>query len=55
VKSGKRAQGLPASGLFIVNPPHTLAASLREALPQMAEWLAQDDTADWQLETDPKN
>ena len=55
VKSGKRAQGLPASGLFIVNPPHTLAASLRDALPQMAEWLAQDDTADWQLETDPKN
>ena len=55
VKSGKRAQGLPASGLFIVNPPHTLAASLRDALPQMAEWLAQDDTAGWQLETDPKN
>ena len=50
VKSGKHAQGLPASGLFVINPPHTLDASLRPALPQMARWLAQDDTAAWQLE-----
>ncbi|MFM8609974.1 MAG: 23S rRNA (adenine(2030)-N(6))-methyltransferase RlmJ [Burkholderiaceae bacterium] len=51
VKSGKRAQGLPASGLFVINPPHTLDAALRPALPQMAQWLAQDDTAAWHLES----
>jgi 23S rRNA (adenine2030-N6)-methyltransferase len=28
-------QGLTASGVFIVNPPHTLKAALQEALPQL--------------------
>jgi 23S rRNA (adenine2030-N6)-methyltransferase len=27
--------GLPASGMFIINPPHTLKAALQLALPQM--------------------
>ena len=31
--------GLPASGMFIINPPHTLKAALKEALPQMVELL----------------
>ncbi|MBS0291583.1 MAG: 23S rRNA (adenine(2030)-N(6))-methyltransferase RlmJ [Proteobacteria bacterium] len=47
VKSGKQAQperrpGLPASGMFLINPPFTLEAALRQALPQMAQLLAQD-------------
>jgi 23S rRNA (adenine2030-N6)-methyltransferase len=34
--------GLPASGMFVINPPYTLKAALQKALPQMASLLAQD-------------
>ncbi|MBP6008635.1 MAG: 23S rRNA (adenine(2030)-N(6))-methyltransferase RlmJ [Rhodoferax sp.] len=34
--------GLPASGVFVINPPHTLKASLTAALSQVAKVLAQD-------------
>jgi len=34
--------GLPASGVFVINPPHTLKAALQLALPQMAKQLGQD-------------
>jgi 23S rRNA (adenine2030-N6)-methyltransferase len=37
--------GLPSSGMFIINPPHTLKASLQLALPQLAEILGQDQHA----------
>ena len=37
--------GLPASGMFIINPPHTLKAALQLALPQLAEMLGQDQHA----------
>jgi 23S rRNA (adenine2030-N6)-methyltransferase len=33
--------GLPASGVFIINPPHTLKASLTSALSQASVFLAQ--------------
>ena len=42
--------GLPASGMFIINPPHTLKADLQAALPQMVELLAQDRHAAFTLE-----
>lgn len=54
VKSSKLTQddqgevvrpGLPASGMFLINPPHTLKAALKDALPQMAELLGQDANA----------
>jgi 23S rRNA (adenine2030-N6)-methyltransferase len=54
VKSSKLTQdaqgevvrpGLPASGMFLINPPHTLKAALKEALPQMAAILGQDTNA----------
>jgi 23S rRNA (adenine2030-N6)-methyltransferase len=32
-----RGQGLTASGMFVVNPPHTLKAAMQAALPQMLE------------------
>jgi 23S rRNA (adenine2030-N6)-methyltransferase len=35
----ERGQGLTASGMFVVNPPHTLKAAMQEALPQMLEVL----------------
>ncbi|MBT9505854.1 23S rRNA (adenine(2030)-N(6))-methyltransferase RlmJ [Rhodoferax sp.] len=37
--------GLPASGMFVINPPHTLKAALQLALPQLASMLAQDQHA----------
>ena len=46
----QRRPGLPASGMFLINPPFTLQAALREALPQMAELLAQDRHATHGLE-----
>ena len=42
--------GLPASGVFLINPPHTLKASLQAALPQMTQYLAQDQHAQFALE-----
>ena len=46
---GKRP-GLPASGMFLINPPFTLAEQLRPALAQIAAWLAQDRNAGFTLE-----
>ena len=37
--------GLPASGMFLINPPHTLKAALKPALAQMVEQLGQDKHA----------
>jgi 23S rRNA (adenine2030-N6)-methyltransferase len=34
-----RTQGLTASGMFIINPPHTLKPALQAALPRMLEVL----------------
>ena len=42
--------GLPASGMFIINAPHTLKAALQVALPQMAQLLAQDRNAQYALD-----
>jgi len=42
--------GLYGSGVFLLNPPWTLAASLREALPWLAHELAQDSGASYQLD-----
>ena len=42
--------GLPASGMFLINPPFTLKPLLAEALPQMAERLAQDRNATFSLD-----
>ena len=43
--------GLPASGMFIINPPHTLKAELQAALPQMVALLGQDRNAAFGLES----
>jgi 23S rRNA (adenine2030-N6)-methyltransferase len=51
VKSGKDATGLPASGMFIVNPPHTLQGALKATLPQLVELLGQDRNAAYTLES----
>ncbi len=46
--------GMHGSGVFIVNPPWTLAASLKETLPWLADILATDAEkvgAGWTAET----
>jgi 23S rRNA (adenine2030-N6)-methyltransferase len=43
--------GLPASGVFLINPPHTLKAALQLALPQMVQVLAQDRHARFSLDS----
>lgn len=43
--------GLPASGMFIINPPHTLKAALKEALPQLVTLLGQDQHAAFTLDS----
>ena len=43
--------GLPASGMFLINPPHTLKAALQVALPQMVALLKQDQHATFSLES----
>jgi 23S rRNA (adenine2030-N6)-methyltransferase len=37
--------GLPASGMFVINPPYTLHGELKAALPQLEQWLGQDHNA----------
>lgn len=58
VKSSKMAAGedakrpgLPASGMFIINPPHTLKGQLQPALPQMVQLLGQDRNAAFTLDS----
>jgi len=43
--------GLYGSGVFLLHPPWTLAASLRDTLPWLARVLAQDGQASFQLHT----
>jgi 23S rRNA (adenine2030-N6)-methyltransferase len=37
--------------MFLINPPHTLKAALKDALPQMVELLGQDSNAAFSLES----
>jgi len=42
--------GLPASGMFLINPPHTIKAALQIALPQLVDVLGQDRNAQFSLD-----
>ncbi|MDP1655407.1 MAG: 23S rRNA (adenine(2030)-N(6))-methyltransferase RlmJ [Hylemonella sp.] len=50
VQGEAKRPGLPASGMFIINPPHTLKPALQAALPQMVTLLAQDRHAAFTLD-----
>jgi 23S rRNA (adenine2030-N6)-methyltransferase len=43
--------GMHGSGLFVINPPWTLAETLKATMPLIAEALAQDSSATFKLET----
>ena len=42
---GERGFGMLGSSVFVANPPHTLAATLRETLPWLVQVLGQDEHA----------
>ena len=42
--------GLPASGMFVINPPFTLKAALEVGMPQIATLLGQDANAAFTIE-----
>jgi 23S rRNA (adenine2030-N6)-methyltransferase len=46
--------GMTGSGLFVVNPPWTLAGILRECLPLLKSSLALDAGSDFHMETSPE-
>ena len=43
--------GLHNSGMFILNPPWTLEAQLKEVMPYLIEVLGEDDSAEYVLES----
>jgi len=45
-----KGRGMHGSGMFVVNPPWTLAAALEECLPYLATELAQDEGAGWRVD-----
>jgi 23S rRNA (adenine2030-N6)-methyltransferase len=47
----QRGPGLTASGMFIINPPHTLKATMQAALPQLLELLGRGRGKSQSLET----
>ena len=49
-KLDARGFGMAGSGVFIINPPHTLHAELNELLPWLHEALKQFDGGGWVLE-----
>jgi len=51
-EAGKEQRpGLPASGMFVINPPHTLKGVLQPALPQLVQLLGQDRHAAYTLDS----
>lgn len=44
--------GLDGSGVFVINPPFTLAEDLRKTLPYLTRVLGQDGAASWTVEAD---
>ena len=53
VKSNKTSErgGLPASGMFLINPPFNLKDQLKPAMPQLVRLLGQDGNAAFTLES----
>ena len=53
VKSNKTSErgGLPASGMFIINPPFNLKEQMKPAMPQLDKLLGQDGNAAFTLES----
>ena len=42
--------GLHGSGMFVINPPYTLTAAMKETLPWLVKTLGQDERANYKLD-----
>ncbi|MEJ8855965.1 23S rRNA (adenine(2030)-N(6))-methyltransferase RlmJ [Variovorax robiniae] len=51
VTGDQKRPGLPASGMFLINPPYTLNGRLQPALEQLKDLLAQDRHAAFTLDS----
>jgi 23S rRNA (adenine2030-N6)-methyltransferase len=51
ISAADSSPGLYGSGVFVINPPHTLATALEESLPRLAELFALDAHASFSLES----
>jgi 23S rRNA (adenine2030-N6)-methyltransferase len=49
-KFDARGFGMAGSGMFVINPPHTLHDELQTLLPWLHETLKQFDGGGWTLE-----
>ena len=49
--SGGDDKGLSASGMFVINPPHTLKAQWQAALPELEQVLGRGPGQGWQVES----
>lgn len=45
------AMGLRSSGMFVINPPWTLEATLKQSMPYLVSVLGQDESAGFTIET----
>ena len=50
VQGSATAEGMRGSGMFVINPPWWLEATLKEVMPYLVRHLGQDDQADFVLE-----
>jgi 23S rRNA (adenine2030-N6)-methyltransferase len=48
------AFGMYGSGMFIINPPWTLAETLQQVMPYLVKVLGQDAGADYLVEQGPE-
>lgn len=49
-KPGSEGLGLHGSGVFVINPPWTLTATMKETLPWLVRSLGQDERASYKLD-----
>lgn len=54
-KAPADGHGLFGSGCFVVNPPYTLQARMRAAMPWLTQTLALDSSARWSIESGEGN
>ena len=53
-KASTGEPGMSGSGMFVVNPPWTLGATLRDCMPTLKSVLATADSGSYQIETSPE-
>ncbi len=50
IQSSEDGLGLHGSGMFVINPPYTLQAAMKDAMPWLLKTMGQDDRAAYKLD-----